>query len=230
MPIRFIMSKEKNPINDETRATKVSRQIYCVLLFGIMTGLIPGISEKRVFSQSTYVENKPTEQYSPSSRKHTITSTSSYDAEIPFKDVNRAGSTSSGRNGVSLKSTDAAIDPIYQQPPVCMNCGIADFMIPGDAAAIISGGIISGIIGSTIFRKGAHRYHPADATMSQDIYPSTRHFNRGSENHIINRRIGINAEDYTRSVIQLPVAPYYYSGDREQWIDGELKFNNNLAD
>jgi hypothetical protein len=219
LPIRLIMSKEKNTINSKTRISGVSRQICRMLVFSVMIGLIPGIAEERVFSQSSYVENKAAEQNSPSSRIQTITSTPSPDAEMPFKEVNRAGSTSSGGNAVSLKSTDAAIDPRYQQPPVCMNCGIVDFtdvMIPGNAAAILSGGIISGIIGSTILRREAHKYHPADATMSKDIYPSTtRHFNGGPDNHIINHRIGINADDDTRAVIQRPVAPYYYSGDRE---------------
>lgn len=212
------MSKERNTINNVTRGAGVPRQAYCMLVFSIMTGLIPGISEKRVFSQSTYIENKPAEQNSPSSRKKIITSTPNADAEMPLKDVNRTDSTSSGGNGVSLKSTDAAIDPRYQQPPVCVNCGIVDFtdiVIPGNAAAIISGGIISGIIGSTILRKEAHRHHPVDATMSRDIYPSIRHFSGGPENHIIKHRIGINTNDDNRAIIQQPTAPYYYSGDWE---------------
>lgn len=213
------MPTEENKINGETQVTGVSSKICQVIVLSIMTGLIPGIAEQRVFSQSTYVENKLAEQNSPNGRKHTITSTP----------TNGTGSALSGRDGVSLKSTDAAIDPRYQQPPVCMNCGVMDFadvFEPGGAAAIIYGGIISGVIGSKILRKEAHRYHPADAPMNKGTFPSIRHFNRGPANHMTNRSLGFTMDDGTRTVIQQPVAPYRYGGDWESLIDGELELNS----
>lgn len=220
MPIKLTMAKEKNKINGETPITGVSRKICQVIVFSIMTGLIPGIAEQRVFSQSTYVENTLAEQNSPNGRNYTITSTPTHGT----------GSALSGRDNVSLKSTDAAaINPTYQQPPVCINCGFMDFadvFAPGGAAAILYGGIISGVIGSKILGKEAHRYHPTDAPMSKGTFPSIRHFNDGPANHMINRNFGITVDNGTRAVIQQPAAPYYYSGDEKLLMDGQLKLNN----
>lgn len=198
------MTKERKKINSETQVTGVSRQICNVIVFSIMTGLIPGISEQRAFSQSTNVENKLAQQNSSINRKHTITSTPN----------NSNDSRLSGKDGVSLKSTDAAISPAYQQPPVCINCGVMDFadvLEPaGGTAAIIYGGIISGVIGSEILRKETHRYPLTDAPVNKETLPSIRHFNGGQANNIMDHSIGITVDDGTQSVIQPPTAPYPY--------------------
>lgn len=181
-----------------------------MILINILTILIPGIPGKSVFAQSTYVENKLVEQDSSTRQKHTITSVPKPDSNIPKRVVDGVDSTFSGRNSISIRSTDAGIMPIYQQPSECMNCGIVDFFEPGYAASIISGGIISGVIGSKIFRRETHKY-------------PGRHFNGGLVNYY---DIGIAMDDGTQTIIKQQSAPYFHSGDKLQLNDGVPQLNN----
>lgn len=148
---------------------------------------------------------------------------------MPTRTVNRVGSTFSGRNSVSIKSTDAGIIPRYQQPSDCMDCGIVDFVSPGHgygyAADIISGGIMSGVIASKVFRREAHKYHPTDADMGRGTYPD-HHFNGGRANHMMNYDIGITMDDGTQTIIKQQTTPHFHSGDRVKLIDGVLKLND----
>ena len=192
--------------------------------FNIMTGIIPGISEKNVFAQSTYVE-----QNSPNKQKHTIIPRPKPESNMPMRTVNSAGSTFSGRNSISIKSTDAGIIPRYQHPSECMDCGIVDFIGPRYAAGIIAGGIISGVIGSKIFRREAHKYPPTDTDMGRGrgrgTYPD-HHFNGGRANHMMSYDIGITMDDGTQTIIKQQTAPHFHSGDKVKLIDGVLKLNN----
>ncbi len=216
------MPQEKDKICLEIRITIVSKLIFSM----IVTGLIPGISEKSVFGQSTYVENKFVEQNSPNRQNHTITPRRKPEFNMPIRTVSRVGSTFPSRNSVSIKSTDAGIIRGYQQPSECMDCGIVDFIGPGYAADIIAGGIIRGVIASKIFRGEAHKDHPTDTNMGRGTYPPDHHFNGGRANHLMNYDIGITMDDGTQTIIKQQTAPHFHSGDKVKLIDGVLKLNN----
>jgi hypothetical protein len=218
------MPQEKYKIYLKMQIKIVSKLIFSMIVFNIMIGLIPGISEKSVFGQSTYVEKKFVEQNSQNRQNHTITPRRKPELNMPMRTVNRVGSTFPG-NSVSIKSTDAGIIPRYQQPSECMDCGIVDLVGPGYAADIISGGIISGVIASKIFRREAHKYHPTDTGMGRGTYPDN-HFNSGRANHMMNYDIGITMDDDTRAIIKQQTTPHFHSGDRVKLIDGVLKLNN----
>jgi hypothetical protein len=219
------MPREKYKICLEIRITIISKLIFSMFAFNFMAGLIPGISEKSVFAQSTYIENKRVEQNSPNKQKHTITPRPKPEFNMPMRSINSIGSTSPGKKSESIKSTDAGIIPRYQQPSECMDCGIVDFITPGYAADIIAGGIISGVIASKIFRRESHKYHPADTNLGRGAYPN-HHFNGGQANHMMSYDIGITMNDGTQTIIKQQTAPHFHSGDRIKLIDGVLKLNN----
>jgi len=196
--------------------TIVSKLFFSLFAFNIMTGLIPGISEKSVFAQSTYVKNK---------QKHTIIPRPKPEFNIPMRSVNSVSTTFSSSNSVSIKSTDAGIIPRYRQPSECIDCGIVDFVEPGYAADIIAGGIISGVIASKIFRREAHKYPPTNTDMGRGTYPDHR-LNGGRANRMMNYDIGITMDDGTQTIIKQQTAPHFHSGDRVKLIDGVLKLNN----
>lgn len=225
MSIRTIMPQEKYKICLEIQISVVSRLILCLTAFNIMTGLIPGISVKNVFAQSTYIGNKPVGQNGPTRQKLTITPKPKPAFNMPTRTVNRVGSTFSGRNSISIKSSDAGITPRYQQPSQCMDCGVIDFVNviePGYAAGVISGGIISGVIGSKIFRRDAHKYHSTDTDMGKNSFPG-HHFNGGPANHMMNDDNGITMDGDTQAIIKQQTAPHFHRGDRVKLFDGVLR-------
>lgn len=134
--------------------------------------------------------------------------------------IDRTGTAFSGRNSVSIKSTDAGIVPRYQQNSGCINCGTVDFInVIGQGAQndFITGAIISGAIRNKIFRHGQDQHYPIDPRMGGNTHPDHQ-----QDNASTHYDIGVTMDDGTQTVITHQNAPNFHRGARIKLIDGEF--------
>ena len=140
--------------------------------------------------------------------------------------IDRTGTAFSGRNSVSIKSTDAGRIPRYQQNSGCINCGTVDFINvigQGGNIDLITGGIISGVIRNKVIRHGQDQdqdqdqHYPIDPRMSGHM-----HQGHQPSDEATHYKIGVTMDDGTQSVITHQHAPNFHRGDRIKLIDGEF--------
>lgn len=136
------------------------------------------------------------------------------------KTIDRTGTAFSGRNSVSIKSTDAGRIPRYQQNSGCINCGTVDFINvigQGGGIDLITGGIISGVIRNKVIRHGQNQHYPVDPRISGNM-----HQDHQPTHDATHYKIGVTMDDGTQSVITHQHAPNFHRGDRIKLIDGEF--------
>ncbi len=134
--------------------------------------------------------------------------------------IDRTGTAFSGRNSVSIKSTDAGKIPRYQQNSGCINCGTVDFINvigQGGNIDLITGGIISGVIRNKVIRHGQDQHYPIDPRISGNM-----HRGHQPSDDATHYKIGITMDDGTQSIITHQHAPNFHRGDRIKLIDGEF--------
>ena len=133
--------------------------------------------------------------------------------------IDRTGTAFSGRNSISIKSTDAGRIPRYQQNSGCINCGTVDFIdvIGQGGIDFITGGIISGVIRNKVIRHGQDQHYPIDPRSGGNMHPGHQHNNDTTQYNI-----GVTMDDGTQTVITRQGAPNFHRGDRIELIEGEF--------
>lgn len=141
------------------------------------------------------------------------------EANMTGRAIDRTGTAFSGRNSVSIKSTDAGRIPRYQQNSGCINCGTVDFInvIGQGGIDLITGGIISGAIRNKVIRHGQDQHYPIDPRLGGNMHPGHQHNNDTTQYNI-----GVTMDDGTQTVITHQDAPNFHRGDRIELIDGEF--------
>ncbi|MDH5551843.1 MAG: hypothetical protein OEX82_00765 [Nitrosomonas sp.] len=176
-----------------------------IVFFIISVAFVIGV--ENAFSQSTQsIAPNPAQQPEPG---------------MTGRAIDRTGTAFSGRNSVSIKSTDAGRVPRYQQSSGCINCGTVDFInvIGQGGIDLITGGVISGVIRNKVFQhgQGQHPHYPTNPQLNGNIHPG--HPSNQEQTHY---KIGVTMDDGTQSVITHQHAPNFHRGDRIELIDGEI--------
>ncbi len=187
---KIYMSQKKHKICLAIRITFISRLLLSITAFSIMADLIPGISDKSVFAQSTVSGNNLTEQNSLNRQEQAITTKPKPEFKKSRNTLNRDVITSTNRGSISIKSTDAIITSRIQQPLECTNCGVSDFIGydgQSNTANYLPHWIINGVIMNKVFKWDARKRHTADVDKNENTDPY-HHFNSELTNHFNERR------------------------------------------
>lgn len=157
------------------RLNAIFRLLFSIVAFSFIFSLIPGLSNINAFAQSTYLEKSHIEQNILKRQEKKISTMPKPDFTEPMGIDNQSIKTSSGRNSISIKSTEAGISPRIQMNSECPNCSLFNYGQTG-AANFIPDWIINSVIQSKIFRREAQRRHNNDDDINQNI-DAYRHFN-----------------------------------------------------
>ncbi len=174
-----------------------------IVFFAILLALI--IRAENTFSQSTQsITQNPAQKP---------------ESGMTGRAIDRTGTAFSGRNSVSIKSTDAGQIPRYQQNSGCINCGTVDFInvIGQGGIDLITGGIISGVIRNKVFQHGHGQHYPVNPQLYGNTHPN-HHPNQEQPHYTV----GVTMDDGTQTVITHPSPPNFHRGDRIELIDGEF--------
>lgn len=180
---------------------KITKMVFFTISFAFIIGV------ENTFSQSTQsIAPNPAQKPEPG---------------MAGRAIDRTGTAFSGRNSVSIKSTDAGRVPRYQQNSGCINCGTVDFInvIGQGGIDLITGGIISGVIRNKVFQhgQGQHQHYPMNPQLNGNTHPG--HQPNQEQTHY---KIGVTMDDGTQTVITHPNPPNFHRGDRIELIDGEF--------
>ncbi len=178
---------------------KLTKMVFFAILFAFI------IRAENAFSQSSQsIASNPAQKPEPS---------------MTGRAIDRTGTAFSGRNSVSIKSTDAGRVPRYQQNSGCINCGTVDFInvIGQGGIDLITGGIISGVIRNKVFQHSQGQHYPASPQPYGNTHP--HHHPNQEQSHY---KIGVTMDDGTQTVITHPTPPNFHRGDRIELIDGEF--------